>query len=57
MNLKQLIKESLINHNIIKDCGCGCKGTAKCFGIAPLTIQPTIEKTKNTGEVEVGSPQ
>jgi len=49
MNLKQLIKESLINHNIIKDCGCGCKGTAKCFD-APLineNLQSRIIMTDN----------
>ena len=49
MDLKQLIKESLINHNIIKDCGCGCKGTAKCFD-APLineNLQSRIIMTDN----------
>ena len=30
-NLKELIREVLLTNSIKPDCGCGCKGTAKCF--------------------------
>ena len=34
-NLKELIREILLTNSIKPDCGCGCKGTAKCFD-API---------------------
>ena len=34
-NLKELIREILLINSIKPDCGCGCKGTAKCFD-API---------------------
>ena len=34
-DLKELIREVLLTNSIKPDCGCGCKGTAKCFD-API---------------------
>jgi len=35
MDLRKLIREALLSYKSDHDCGCGCKGTAKCFD-API---------------------
>jgi hypothetical protein len=48
-NLKELIREVLLTNSIKPDCGCGCKGTAKCFD-APIlneNLKARIVMTEN----------
>jgi hypothetical protein len=48
-NLKELIREVLLTNSIKPDCGCGCKGTAKCFE-APIlneNLKARIVMTEN----------
>jgi hypothetical protein len=48
-NLKELIREVLLTNSIKPDCGCGCKGTAKCFE-APIlneNLKARIIMTEN----------
>jgi hypothetical protein len=48
-NLKELIREILLTNPIKPDCGCGCKGTAKCFD-APIlneNLKARIVMTEN----------
>ena len=48
-NLKELIREILLTNSIKPDCGCGCKGTAKCFD-APIlneNLKARIVMTEN----------
>jgi hypothetical protein len=48
-NLKELIREVLLTNSIKPDCGCGCKGTAKCFD-APIlneSLKARIVMTEN----------
>jgi hypothetical protein len=48
-NLKELIREVLLTNPIKPDCGCGCKGTAKCFD-APIlneNLKARIVMTEN----------
>jgi hypothetical protein len=48
-NLKELIKEVLLTNSIKPDCGCGCKGTAKCFDAPMLNenLKARIVMTEN----------
>jgi hypothetical protein len=49
MDLKKLIREALLNYKSEQDCGCGCKGTAKCFD-APIlneNLKSRIMVTEN----------
>jgi hypothetical protein len=48
-NLKELIREILLTNSIKPDCGCGCKGTAKCFE-APIlneNLKARVVMTEN----------
>jgi len=48
-DLKELIREVLLTNSIKSDCGCGCKGTAKCFD-APIlneNLKARIVMTEN----------
>jgi len=48
-NLKELIREVLLTNSIKPDCGCGCKGTAKCFE-APIlneNLKARVVMTEN----------
>jgi len=48
-DLKELIREVLLTNSIKPDCGCGCKGTAKCFD-APIlneNLKARIVMTEN----------
>jgi len=48
-DLKELIREVLLTNSIKPDCGCGCKGTAKCFE-APIlneNLKARIVMTEN----------
>jgi hypothetical protein len=48
-DLKELIREILLTNPIKPDCGCGCKGTAKCFD-APIlneNLKARIVMTEN----------
>jgi hypothetical protein len=48
-NLKELIREVLLTNSIKPDCGCGCKGTTKCFE-APIlneNLKARIVMTEN----------
>jgi len=48
-DLKELIREILLTNSIKPDCGCGCKGTAKCFE-APIlneNLKARIVMTEN----------
>jgi hypothetical protein len=48
-DLKELIREVLLTNPIKSDCGCGCKGTAKCFD-APIlneNLKARIVMTEN----------
>jgi hypothetical protein len=48
-DLKELIREILLTNSIKPDCGCGCKGTAKCFD-APIlneNLKARIVMTEN----------
>jgi hypothetical protein len=44
-DLKELIREVLLTNSIKPDCGCGCKGTAKCFE-APILNENLNNKFK-----------
>ena len=48
-NLKELIREVLLTNSIKPDCGCGCKGTAKCFEAPMLNenLKARIVMTEN----------
>lgn len=49
MDLRKLIREALLNYKLEQDCGCGCKGTAKCFD-APIlneNLKSRIMVTEN----------
>ena len=48
-NLKELIREVLLTNSIKPDCGCGCKGTAKCFDAPMLNenLKARIVMTEN----------
>jgi hypothetical protein len=49
MDLRKLIREALLNYKSEQDCGCGCKGTAKCFD-APIlneNLKSRIMVTEN----------
>jgi hypothetical protein len=49
INLKELIREVLLTNPPKPDCGCGCKGTAKCFE-APIlneNLKARIVMTEN----------
>lgn len=48
-DLKELIREVLLTNSIKPDCGCGCKGTAKCFE-APIlneNLKARVVMTEN----------
>lgn len=48
-NLKELIREVLLTNSIKPDCGCGCKGTSKCFEAPMLNenLKARIVMTEN----------
>jgi hypothetical protein len=48
-DLKELIREVLLTNSIKPDCGCGCKGTAKCFDAPVLNenLKARIVMTEN----------
>ena len=51
MDLKQLIKKALLEIKSEQDCGCGCKGTAKCFD-APILNENLKSRTMVTENMQ-----